>query len=237
MCVCVEKREICVFYHKKGGKILVKILGKEIDLARFFAYNRNVGKLRGTMQNTTKTIWLWVLRIFLTLACVATLAFILSNSLKEAQESAAQSSAVVEMVQEVASIIAPESAIANATGEDYEILHAWVRAIAHLSQFALLGALMIWCYFSYTNEKLFLSIPLCLLAIIPVADEFIQSFVGGRASSAFDMLLDTAGGVIGVVFAALTLLIGRAFVIANEKKKEECTDEFGLEIPEGYPRR
>ncbi len=44
MYACVEKREICVFYHKKGGKIPVKILGKEIDLVRFFAYNRKVGK-------------------------------------------------------------------------------------------------------------------------------------------------------------------------------------------------
>lgn len=177
------------------------------------------------MQNTAKTIWLWVLRIFLTLACVATLVFILSNSLKEAQESAAQSSAVVEIVQEVASVIAPESAIANATGEAYDVLHAWVRVIAHLSQFALLGALMIWCYFSYTSEKLFLSVPLCLLLIIPVADEFIQSFVGGRASTVGDMLFDTAGGLLGVIFAALTLLIGRALVFANEKKKEERTDE------------
>lgn len=177
------------------------------------------------MRSKTETIWLWVLRIFLTLACVATLVFILSNSLKEAQESAAQSSAVVEVVQEVASVIAPESSIANATGEAYDILHAWVRAIAHLSQFTLLGALMIWCYFSYTDEKLFLSVPLCLLAIIPVVDEFIQSFVSGRASTVCDMLLDTAGGLLGVIFAALTLLIGRAIVIANEKKKQACAEE------------
>ena len=173
------------------------------------------------MRSKTETVWLWVLRIFLTLACVATLVFIFSNSLKEAQESVEQSSAVVEIVQEVASVIAPESPIANATGEAYEKLHAGVRAIAHVAQFALLGALTIWCYFSYTSEMLFLSVPLCLLAMIPVMDEFLQSFVSGRDSSIFDMLFDTAGCLLGVVFAALSLLIGRAIVAENEKKKKE----------------
>lgn len=187
------------------------------------------------MSSKKQTIWLWALRIFLTLACVAAIAFIFSNSLKEAQESAAQSSRVVKVVQEVASVIAPDSQIANATGEEYDILHAWVRGLAHVSQFALLGALMIWCYFSYTNEKLFLSVPLCLLALFPVADEFLQTFVGGRGSTALDMALDTAGGAIGVLFALLTLFIG-SLIVSPKKKKEPRTDEFGLTIPEGYPR-
>lgn len=189
------------------------------------------------MCNQTKTIWLWVLRIALTLACIAVFAFILSNSLKEAEESAAQSSAVVQVIQEVASVIAPESEIANATGDAYERLHAIVRSIAHVSEFALLGALTIWCYFSYTQEKLFLPIPLCLLLIVPVLDEYLQLHVSGRASTLQDLFLDTAGCAIGVVFAILTLLIG-GWIAAELRKKTEkkkIVDEFGLEIPEGYP--
>ena len=190
------------------------------------------------MSRKTQTILLWVLRIVLTLACIAMLGYIFSNSLKDAQQSSAQSATVVETVQEVASVIAPDSPIATATGEDYDRLHEYVRMAAHFLQFAALGALMIWCYFSYTSEKLFLTVPISLLAILSVFDEFLQTYAAGRASSIFDMLLDTVGGIAGCIFALLTLVIGGAIVKANAKKKEENkkkTDKFGLEIPEGYP--
>jgi hypothetical protein len=52
-----------------------------------------------------------------------------------------------------------------------------------------------------------------------------------------DILLDTAGCAIGVLFAFVIVLIIRWIVAAEQKKKEKSVriDEFGLEIPEGYP--
>ena len=94
-----------------------------------------------------------VLRIVLTIACVVTIGFIFSNSLKTAEQSSAQSSTVVETIQKVAQVIAPESKIATATGEEYEALHELIRAWAHFAEFFLLGVLFGWCYCSYTLQK------------------------------------------------------------------------------------
>ena len=169
----------------------------------------------GTKKQNAKT---WLLRAILTALCIAAIAFIFSNSLQTGEESGAQSSFVTNAVQKIFRVFAPNSWIATATGEAYERLHGVIRTIAHFSEFALLGALLTWCWRSYTKDMLFFLIPACLVVLVPIVDECLQTLSAGRVAAISDVFTDTLGGVCGCVFAGLTLLI--AFAIKRRKKAD-----------------
>ncbi len=159
------------------------------------------GKNRPTIQRI-------VLRAVLTALCVFVYAWIFSNSAKTGTQSSSQSHTVTKAVQKFVGFFAPNSFIATAAGEDFERLHSGVRTAAHFCEFALLGALLVWCYLSYTQDKAFAFLPFALVVLTPVFDEAVQSFTGGRAAEIKDLLVDTAGGLAGCVFAFITVWIG-----------------------------
>ena len=142
-----------------------------------------------------------ILRILLTAACLAFLAWIFSNSLQSGTESYSQSSKVMKMVQSIAAFVAPDSYIATATGEDYERIHGVVRTLAHFSEFALLGVLVGCCYCSYTNKKLFIFLPFAFLVCVPLVDEFLQTLTEGRAAEIADVLVDMSGAGTGLIIS------------------------------------
>ena len=156
------------------------------------------------------------LRIALTLACALVFAWIFSNSLKTGMESSTQSLAVTDAVQGVAQVIAPSSGVATATGDAYDKLHSVIRSIAHFSEFALLGALLIWCYLSYTREKAFCVVPLGLIVLTPIIDECLQTFTGGRGAELYDIFLDTVGGLLGAIVAFFLFLL----IVRMRKRKK-----------------
>ncbi len=162
------------------------------------------------------------LQIVLTLACVGVTVFIFSNSLKHAEQSTAQSAGVVKVVQEVATIIAPDSKIATATGADLDFLHSIIRNLAHFSEFALLGGLLCWCTFSYTFKKMFQILPPSILLLTACVDESLQLFSQGRAFQATDILIDCCGGIAGIAFAVLTVWFGIVVYKKRKVKKENA---------------
>ena len=159
-------------------------------------------------------------RVFFTLACIGALTFIFYNSLQTAEESASSSNGVTDAVQRFVGFFAPDSFIANATGEDYKLLTEWIRTFAHFAEFALLGALLVWCYFSYTKDWTGIIIPFGFVFYVPLLDECLQSFTRGRAGEVADALIDTAGGVFGAVFAMIVTVIVFAFIRRARKRKE-----------------
>lgn len=165
--------------------------------------------------------WRISLCVILTLLCVGMIAWIFSNSLQTAEESTEQSAGFMEKLQALFTRIAPDSFIATATGESYNALHKWIRIGAHFCEFALLGALLVWCLRSYTGRRIFLLIPLLLIIVVPVIDETLQSFTGGRAMELTDVLVDVAGGICGGAFALFTLWIGNKIVVKKRKKVDK----------------
>ena len=159
-----------------------------------------------------------ILRALLTLLCILMFAWIFSNSLKSGESSSKQSQTVVDSIQDVASVIAPDSSIANATGKDYEKLHMDIRTLAHFSEFALLGALLIWCYLSYTRAKLFLVIPFGIATLTPFVDEFLQTFSSGRAAEITDVVVDMLGLGFGMFLAFASLGVG-VWLYRRKKKR------------------
>jgi VanZ family protein len=77
-------------------------------------------------------------------------------------------------------------------------LGAWdtaLRKLAHVAEYAILGALV---------YRAAASVPLAILisSAYAATDEIHQAFVAGRHGSPLDWLIDTAGVLLGVVAAA-----------------------------------
>ena len=157
------------------------------------------------------------LRIILTFLTVACLTWIFSNSIATGAESAQASQTVTEGVQEVVGAVAPSSPIATATGEDFDLLHTFVRNAGHFCQFALLGALLFWCLRSYSLKLSAYWIAPVTTTSIGFLDEYLQTFVEERVSELFDVFLDCAGAFAGIAFAAVSLWLFRKWI---EKRRE-----------------
>ena len=148
---------------------------------------------------------MWAVRILLSVACAFAVGFIFYNSMQDAVESTQQSGQAVEVVQQVVAVFAPNSSIITATGAEYDKLHAFVRTLAHFSEFALLGALAGWCCLAYTDKRKWMLVPLCGVALSAVLDELLQTTIEGRGAQFSDVLLDVVGGIAGIAFAVLTV--------------------------------
>ncbi len=74
-----------------------------------------------------------------------------------------------------------------------------VHRVAHVLEFAILGALLLRATSKakpITKRDLIVS--LIVVAVYGASDEFHQRFTPGRSSEGLSVLFDTAGGVIGV---------------------------------------
>lgn len=174
------------------------------------------------MEAKNEKQWkIWFFRLLSTLLCLLVFAWIFSNSLQTGEVSGARSEAVTDALQGAVGAISPDSPIATAQGEAYESLHNFVRDLAHFSEFALLGALLVWCYLSYTRSKAFAFLPVALVWFTPLVDEYLQSFVDGRGAELADVLVDTCGGFCGAAIAFLIFLTGLLFSKIKKRKKTE----------------
>ena len=198
---------------------------ERIDQKRILAYNSLMTK----KYPTTKP-WLWVLRLTLICASMATIVFIFSNSLKPAEQSAEQSSNVMQFVQKIAVIVAPDSQIANATGDFYDWLHSLLRSLAHVLEFFLLGSLCSYTCSTYTFAKRWQGIPVGVVATVAAVDECLQLTAAARAFQFTDILLDVSGGVAGIGFAVLCVWIGLCICRKSKAKKQKAGMQAGQDV-------
>lgn len=149
---------------------------------------------------------LFVFRIIFTIFVLWTIWFIFHNSLEEGAISAARSEQVTEAVNRVLTR-AHASPVSEYT----------VRKLAHFSEFMLLGFAYTLCLRVYTKRYIrYVSWPLLLGLLVACADETIQAYVAGRASSIRDVWIDFGGCCCGVIVGlCLMLLLGALFVLSG----------------------
>ena len=147
--------------------------------------------------------WLWIFAA-LSLLCVA---YIWGNSLKSIPESAAQSTQVAEAVRPV---LDPQEKLPQ------DVFHNLVRKLAHLVEFFVLGVFV--CGFTINLgvmlEKRLVSLPMLIVLLVAVGDEFIQHFIE-RGSLVTDVVLDFAGALAGL------LLVWLMFLALNRHMKKD----------------
>ena len=133
---------------------------------------------------------------------VLAVVFIFKNSLPSIEESRAQSGVLVELLR---SILDPMGRWPEA------VFHRFVRKMAHLAEFTLLGV----CLGGLTDglkrdfwRGMHLFFALFSILTVAVSDEFIQSFTG-RGSMVRDVVLDFFGGLLGLLGISVCLAVGR----------------------------
>ncbi|HBL85418.1 MAG: hypothetical protein A2Y17_11970 [Clostridiales bacterium GWF2_38_85] len=124
-------------------------------------------------------------------------AFIFSNSLKNADESSADSDRVVVFVEKAANLLGIDI---NEAQED--TIAGIIRELAHAFEFSVLGLLTYITVNSITNRKKIL-ISLFYPMAVAIGDELIQLGSLGRSAQVSDVLIDTLGAIVAVLIIYL----------------------------------
>lgn len=99
-------------------------------------------------------------------------------------------------------------------------IEGYIRKAAHMSEYALLSVLLYLWLENWQFKVLKRSVIAAFLAMLyAVSDEFHQLFVQGRAGSVRDVMIDSAGAVLGIlVFVGVKECI--SFLLNRRKSRE-----------------
>ncbi len=84
-----------------------------------------------------------------------------------------------------------------------QLLNTPLRKVMHASVYFVLAFMILFITnYLFHNKKFLISALITILLIIIFAgfDEYHQTFVDGRTGAIKDVLIDTAGGVVGIIF-------------------------------------
>ncbi len=106
------------------------------------------------------------------------------------------------------------------TRQDFvESIDHQVRKSAHASEYCVLGVLAFFVFYDNKKERRSFYIKALTLSFLyAVTDEIHQLFVSGRSGQFSDVLIDTAGAALGLLFlTAVFVLTGRLKKLSDEK--------------------
>lgn len=154
-----------------------------------------------------KKLW----RVMSVCLCVLCVIFIFSNSLDNGDESSFKSGFVVAVLQ----------GVVNFFTDGVTVSESFVRTMAHFSEFALLGFLLMLCVKTFTHKYLKnIFIVLFTSLAVAVVDEILQLFSAGRASDVLDVAVDFSGAVAGILFFVLIVKLSHSIVFVRRRKKD-----------------
>lgn len=157
-----------------------------------------------------------ILRVVLTSLTVILICWIFSNSMQNAEDSSSKSAAVREFLQNFIDMLFP--------GGNISVSEHFVRKAAHFSEYALLGAMLLFTYRSYTVKRFWFLIPALIAALVPFLDEGLQFFFDGRTPKFTDVCIDLAGTAVGMLFAWAVFYVVNA--IARKRKRRNDTEIY-----------
>ena len=144
---------------------------------------------------------MWVIagRVVFTVALIACIWFIFSNSMAVAQVSSASSGRVLQLMQAVLRRLGHPALAQRLT------MHL-VRKLAHFCEYLLEGFLLMLCMRVYSRHPLrHITVPMLGGVLTALTDETIQLYSPGRSSQVTDVWLDSVGVLAGIL-AALVLM-------------------------------
>ena len=134
-------------------------------------------------------------RILWAFSLTGTLGFIFANSLAPAAVSGAESGALFLTLWQIFPCLT----------------HALVRKLAHLCEYALLGAHLFFLPRLFPRSRGAKPLFFFLGLFVALSDEGIQSFVSGRSAELRDVLIDVLGYFLGALFVFIVLFMCRSF--------------------------
>ncbi|MBZ5200625.1 VanZ family protein [Planomicrobium chinense] len=124
---------------------------------------------------------------------------IFSLSHQPASESGEMSSGITEIVMETVEQVLP---VAEADFDQFEHI---VRKNAHFFIYLILGVLVIHALREsgvQSFRRICLAVGICVL--YAMSDEFHQLFIAGRSGEVRDVMIDSSGAFVGIIFYWLT---------------------------------
>ena len=102
------------------------------------------------------------------------------------------------------------------SAEALDIMHTLLRKSAHIMEYAILGATVVFAFYPEISDfvfsksdgaspadcgrsPLFITIPLAVSALYSASDEIHQLFVPGRSGEVLDVIIDSCGALIGIL--------------------------------------
>lgn len=148
-------------------------------------------------------------KICVTISWILVLAvavFIFSMSAANGAESSEMSNGILLKIIELTGI---------------ELSSHFVRKAAHFSEFALLSFLLTNAVFSTFNKKNAGAFTFPATCVYAVTDELHQLFSDGRACSVKDMLIDSAGALLGAIIFSFIILFYLKHIKRNTERKKD----------------
>ncbi|MFC6176999.1 VanZ family protein [Companilactobacillus huachuanensis] len=89
----------------------------------------------------------------------------------------------------------------------YHFVEFFIRKGAHFGTYMILGVCLCLALYTYFQHHNLLSIfvPWMMTTGLAAFDEFHQGLTGGRTPSVTDVMLDSAGGITGIIIVAVVL--------------------------------
>ena len=164
-----------------------------------------------------------ILAVILVAFIIANLVFIWVNSAKVATSSNKQSTKLAETIVKKTT----KNYNSLPKSEQQKKISATnnkIRSFAHFAEFVPLGFFMLFLMLNLFSDKgrykllykcILLSLIVCMLSAL--SDEIHQIFIKGRAFEVKDILVDTSGSLLGIVFGAFMYYIKKFM-----KNTREC---------------
>ncbi len=102
----------------------------------------------------------------------------------------------------------------TADAETLQLYHGYIRKLAHVAVYAVLGLLAARAFASSDKDTLRLRWPIAVIALviaIALIDEFQQSFNNARTGALGDIALDTLGGLLAIAAFIILRKLWRKF--------------------------
>lgn len=125
---------------------------------------------------------------------------IFSFSEQDGETSGSLSQKISQECVEIMQRVSGKDWTAAFSRELSEYLEHPIRKLAHFSEYACMGILVyvLWCQWMKRDRKLY-TLVICWVLLSAIGDEVHQLFVPGRWGSVADVLLDTCGGIFGLL--------------------------------------
>lgn len=147
-------------------------------------------------------------RIVMTALSAAEIVFIFLRSMQSADASSQESGSLLMLLNQILCSL----------HIDWEITSHFIRKAAHFIEYLLLGLLLCVTLYLYWQKRVRAMLSaIAAGAVVAVCDELIQQFYEGRSCEFGDMLLDTAGVLVGVLIVTGVVSI---ILKKSEKAKE-----------------
>ena len=112
-----------------------------------------------------------------------------------ATESSELSSGITEVIVDMVNIIAPNKDILS----NQDGINLLIRKAAHFGVYFILGLLVSnGLRYSGVSKHMVIFLALLICILYAISDEFHQLYVPGRSGQVSDVLLDSAGSLVGI---------------------------------------